>query len=85
MQINWWLGVNWGPLLLNPLNPGHFYEFRKFIKIYPVGITKWNHFIQEESQNIQVYSPKTTLLSINSTKLRENDKSDKMAAKYHSP
>jgi hypothetical protein len=33
----------------NPLNPGSFYEFRKFIKISPVGITKWNHFIQEES------------------------------------
>jgi hypothetical protein len=30
-------------------------------------------------QNIQVYSPKTPLLSINSTKLRENGKSDKMA------
>jgi hypothetical protein len=27
---------------------------------------------------------KTPLLSINSTKLRENDKSDNMAAKYHS-
>jgi hypothetical protein len=24
----------------NPLNPGHFYEFRKFIKISPVGIIK---------------------------------------------
>jgi hypothetical protein len=34
---------------LNPLNPGHFYEFRKFIKISPVGITKWYNIIQEES------------------------------------
>jgi hypothetical protein len=24
----------------SPLNPGHFYEFRKFIKISPVGIAK---------------------------------------------
>jgi hypothetical protein len=64
---------------LNPLNPGHFYEFCKFIKISPVGITKWNHFIQEEFhlnwwQNIQVYSPKTQILSINSTLIRENGK-----------
>jgi hypothetical protein len=33
--------------LINPLNPGHFYEFlefRKFIKISPVSITKVKPF-----------------------------------------
>jgi hypothetical protein len=33
---------------------------------------------------IQVYSPKTPLLSINSKLTQENGKSYKMAAKYHS-
>jgi hypothetical protein len=33
----------------------------------------------------KVYSPKTPLLSINSTLIGENGKSDKMAAKYYSP
>jgi hypothetical protein len=28
------------PQGVSPLNPGHFYEFRKFIEISPVGITK---------------------------------------------
>jgi hypothetical protein len=36
------------------------------------------------AKHTSLYSPKTPLLSINSTLIRENDKSDKMAAKYHS-
>jgi hypothetical protein len=54
----------WHAMCINPLTPGHFYEFRKFIKISPVGITKWNHFIQEESHislqkhNFWAWSPR---------------------------
>jgi hypothetical protein len=51
---------------INPLNPGHFYEFRKFIKISPVGNTKWNQFIQEES-HLKLMAKNTSLLTKNTT------------------